>query len=234
MLSAVPPRELMRMHIDALYTHDAAGDLLSVNEPAGGGAPAPRFYLGTTADGCVRRFRHDVTAALRAELAASDQAELADRAIPPSAARYERIIGRYAQVNKTWTGAVFTFPTQLPAVLETTAIDASTTALLEASLPAWIPDVPTWQPMIVLVVDGRAVSICASVRITEEAHEAGVDTAPSHRGRGYAAHVAVAWANAVRELGRIPLYSTSWTNKASQSVASKLSLVHFGNDLHIT
>lgn len=190
---AAAPRELMRMHIDALYTRDAAGDLLCVNEPAGGGAPAPRFYLGATSDGCVRRFRHDVTATLRAELSArSEESELTDLALPPPATRYERIVGRYAPVNKTWMGPVFTFPSQLPATLQTTVIDSSTASLLEQSLPAWIPDVPTCQPMIVLVIEGRAVSICASVRITDEAHEGGVDTAPSHRGRGYAVHVAAA------------------------------------------
>jgi hypothetical protein len=223
------------MHIDALYTHDAAGDLVCVNEAAGRGAPAPRFYLGATPDGCVRRFRHDVTPALRAELAAaSEDKKLADLATPIEPARYEDIISRYAPANKTWGGPAFTFATPLPVTLATTLVDDSTALLLEALLPAWIPDVATCQPMVVLVIDGKAVSICASVRITEEAHEAGVDTALAYRGRGYAAHVAARWANAVREIGRVPLYSTSWTNRASRSVARKLSLIHFGNDLHIT
>ena len=231
----VEPCELMRMHIDALFTHDSTGDLVCVNDPSGGGAPAPRFYLGATANGCVRRFRHDVTARLRGELAtATNEAEHTDIATPPSAARYESIVGRYAPVNKTWSGPAFTFPDRLPTTFHTTLIDASTTSLLEESLAAWIPDVSTCQPMIVLVVDGRAVSICASVRITGEAHEAGVDTALPYRGRGYATHVAAAWSNMVHELGRIPFYSTAWTNKASRAVARKLTLVHFGNDLHIS
>jgi hypothetical protein len=223
------------MHIDALYTHDGAGDLVLVNEAAGGGAPAPRFYLGATADGCLRRFRHDVTPALRAELnAVPDDGMLTDLAAPPEPARYEEIIRRYAPADKTWSGPAFTFAARLPATLETTFIDASTAPLLEAMLPAWLPDVSTCQPMVVFVVDGKAVSICASVRITDEAHEAGVDTARAYRGRGYAAHVTAAWAYAVREIGGVPLYSTSWTNSASRSVAQKLSLIHFGNDLHIT
>ena len=223
------------MHIDALYTHDAAGDLLCVNEAAGGGALAPRFYLGATADGCVHRFRRDVTDRLRAELAAaSSDGALTDLLVPPSAARYESIVGRYAPVNKTWAGPAFTFPARLTQAHDATFIDASTAPLLESVLPAWIPDVSTCQPMVVFVVDGKAVSICASVRITDEAHEAGVDTAPSYRGLGYAVRAATAWANAVRDLGRVPLYSTSWTNTASRSVARKLSLIHFGNDLHIT
>jgi hypothetical protein len=50
--------ELMRLHVEALFTHDANGQLLRGNEPSG--AEAPRFFLGRTADGPLIRFRHDV------------------------------------------------------------------------------------------------------------------------------------------------------------------------------
>ena len=226
------PRDLMRMHIGALYTHDVAGDLVSVNEPAGG--PAPRFFLGATDDGCMLRFRHDVNVELRTELTAAARAEQGGLATPPSAAIYEEIIRRSTPALKTSTGPAFTFPARLPPARDTTLIDASTAYLLEPLLSAWIPDVATCQPMIVLVADGKAVSICASVRITDEAYEAGVDTALAYRGRGYAGQVVTGWAGSVRELDRVPLYSTSWTNTASRSVARKLALLHFGNDLHIT
>jgi RimJ/RimL family protein N-acetyltransferase len=66
------------------------------------------------------------------------------------------------------------------------------------------------------------------------AHEAGVETVPTFRGRGFAAQVVAAWVGAVREMGFVPLYSTSWENEASRSVARKLSLIQFGSDLHIT
>lgn len=64
--------------------------------------------------------------------------------------------------------------------------------------------------------------------------EAGVETARPYRGRGYAARVVAAWAREVRDMGRVPLYSTSWKNEASRAVARKLALICFGNDLHIT
>ena len=221
------------MHIEALYTRDAAGDLVSVNEPAGGG-PAPRFFLGATDDGCMLRFRHDVNVELRTELTTAARAESGGLATPPAAAIYEEIIRRSTPALRTSTGPAFRFPARLPPAIETTLIDASTAYLLEPLLSAWVPDVSTCQPMVVVVVGGNAVSICASVRITDEAHEAGVDTAPPYRGHGYAGQVATAWANAVRALGRVPLYSTSWTNTASRSVARKMALIHFANDLHIT
>jgi len=72
------------------------------------------------------------------------------------------------------------------------------------------------------------------VRVTPVAYEVGVETAPEFRGRGYAAPVVAAWARVVREAGRIPLYSTSWENTASQAVARKLGLVQYGSDLHLT
>ncbi|HVG44817.1 MAG TPA: GNAT family N-acetyltransferase [Longimicrobium sp.] len=85
-----------------------------------------------------------------------------------------------------------------------------------------------------VVEDGRAVAVCSSVRITDAAREAGVETAPGFRGRGHAARAVAAWAVAVRRMGAIPLYSTSWSNAASQGVARKLGLRMFGADLHIT
>lgn len=56
---------------------------------------------------------------------------------------------------------------------------------------------------------GRPVSICFCARRSEIAAEAGVETAQSYRGKGYAVRVTAAWAIAIRNSGKIPLYSTS-------------------------
>jgi hypothetical protein len=88
--------------------------------------------------------------------------------------------------------------------------------------------------MVALTVDGHAAAVCCSGRRTGTAHEAAVETAAPYRGRGYAARVVGAWARAVREMGCVPLYSTSWQNEASRDVARKLALICFGSDLHIT
>jgi predicted GNAT family acetyltransferase len=97
-----------------------------------------------------------------------------------------------------------------------------------------VAELPAWQPFLAIVEESRAVSICRSVRITPEAHEAGVETLHEFRGKGYAKDVVAGWARVVQSLGAIPLYSTSWENTASQAVAKKLHLVPYGADFHIT
>ena len=89
-------------------------------------------------------------------------------------------------------------------------------------------------PFFAIVDRDRAVSLCFTARLTARAAEAGVTTHPDHRGRGHAATVVAAWARAIRASGRIPLYSTSWTNAASQSVARKLGLIHYASDFSVT
>lgn len=96
-----------------------------------------------------------------------------------------------------------------------------------------VAEVADWQPFIAVVEDGRVVSVCRSVRITPAAHEAGVETLPEFRGKGYARDVVAGWVHAVRSLGSIPLYSTSWENTASQAVARKLQVVPYGADFHV-
>ena len=58
---------LAHRRVDALFTRDGRGDLLTLNElePVPPPTPAPRVYLGVTARGIVRGYRRDVPAALR-------------------------------------------------------------------------------------------------------------------------------------------------------------------------
>lgn len=224
----------MRLHVEALFTLDAAGRLLTVNEP--GGAEAPRFFLGRTADGNACWFRHDVDAALAADLTAlcaSQHKGLAVEAVLDDAPFVVRL-AREEPVRKNWLGPAFRFPADLPGRGRAVRMTFDNAAVLTPYLEDWLENVSLGVPMTAVLEDGKAVSLCCSVRMTSRAHEAGVETHPDFRGRGHAARAVAAWARAVRELERVPLYSTSWENEASRALAAKLGLVQYGADLHMT
>jgi predicted GNAT family acetyltransferase len=105
--------------------------------------------------------------------------------------------------------------------------------MLQNGFEKLVEELPAWQPFVALVEKNRVVSVCRSVRITPEAHEAGVETLPDFRGNGYAKDVVTEWARIVRAAGAIPLYSTAWENNASQAVARKLRLKCYGTDFNI-
>ena len=228
-------RDLMRVHIEALFTQDVHGDLVRVNEP--NGVPAPRFFFGRTAAGDVWRFRHDVEPDVRTEIEAVIGSDAhrgggVDSSIDPTP--YQAILSRSAPIERTELGPAYSFPDHLPKAGDAIRATNDNAELLTRHLAPWLPDVQLSQPMFVVACDGHAVVVCGSVRQTGEAYEAGVETALAYRGRGYAARAVAAWAGGVRALGRVPLYSTSWQNAASQAVAGKLALIRFGSDLHIT
>ncbi|MGQ0641595.1 MAG: GNAT family N-acetyltransferase [Gemmatimonadaceae bacterium] len=231
----IDARDLMRLHIETLYTCDGACRLVAVNYA--GSAPAPRFFLGRTAAGNAWGFRHDVDAALVDELTAlceSHPAGLDVEGRVSIADPFIACLSRAEPVRETEAGPAFYFPANLPGDDNVVRVTRDNAALLSPYLDDWRPDVSASTPMFAVLDDAKAVSVCASVRIAPEAHEAGVDTHRDFRRRGYAARAARAWARAVREMDRIPLYSTSWENGSSRVLAKRLGLIQYGATLHIT
>ncbi|MBV8860025.1 MAG: GNAT family N-acetyltransferase [Acidobacteria bacterium] len=230
-------RELLNLHARALFTHDARGRLLSVNEPWPGAAAAPRLFFGRTRAGNLWRLRADLPDALAAELEAlcADEpkgAELVD--VPRHADAYVRLLGAHAPVRGIEAGPAYRFeecPEPSRAVLAVTEANAE---VLRGGFEDFLEELPFAQPFVAVVEEGRAVSVCRSVRVTQAAHEAGVETLPGFRGKGYAPDVTAGWARLVRSKGAAPLYSTSRENTASQSVARKLCLVQYATDFHVT
>ena len=225
----------MRLHIEALFTHDANGDMLRVNEP--NGAAAPRFFLGRTAEGVVIRFRHDVERAIRREIEAACEKQLAQPRpldMPTDPLPYQQILDRAGPVEKTWLGSAFCIPRTVRPTAPTVIVTSDNGELLRPLLEPWLPDVTNSQPLIALTVDDRAVSLCCSGRRTARAHEAAVETAIAYRNRGYGTQVVRAWTQAVYAAGAVPLYSIAWENSASRAVMRKLEVPSFGTDLHIT
>jgi RimJ/RimL family protein N-acetyltransferase len=225
--------DLMQMHIRALYLHDERSRILSINDRHG--RVAPRFFLGRTEKGNICRFRNDLPQAFCEELSslcATEAFTISDR--PRHEAEYVRILSAHAPIQKIGSGPAYWFANGIDYAAEPILIDEQNAHLLQEGLDEWIPDLFHEQPVLALIVNGRAVAICASVRITKAAHEAGVETLIAHRQKGYAAKVVSAWARAVNQMGVLPLYSTSFENVASQTVAKRLGLSKFGVDFQIT
>lgn len=227
----------MTLHVATLFTQDAGGRMLRINEPDDRGGVAPRFFLGQTLTGLVLRFRADVGADRQRELQEASERILhrGDRLeVPLNPDLFCSILERDAPVTAVERGPAFVCPQQSERSPRATFITQANAECLLPSFPDWLGDVPYYQPMAALLDGGQAVSLCCSVRRTESAHEAGVETAHAARGRGHALAVVATWAAAVHAAGRVPLYSTSWENLASRAVARKLGLIQFGNDLHVT
>lgn len=226
----------MTIHVQALFTHDAHARLLVVNEP-GGGDPAARLFLGRTPQGNLWRFRADLPETLIEEL----EALCADEPVgevfhskPRHLEAYVRLLETHAPVQKLWMGPAYQFTEYFEPSRHLLAITQTNAEMLGGGFEKLVAELPDWQPFLAIVEQGRAVSVCRSVRITPDAHEAGVETLPDFRGKGYAKDVVAGWARLVQSMGAIPLYSTSWENTASQAVAKKLHLVAYGADFHVT
>ncbi|HEX6625145.1 MAG TPA: GNAT family N-acetyltransferase [Pyrinomonadaceae bacterium] len=229
-------QELMAMHVRALFTHDARSRLLFVNEP-GGDVPAPRLFVDRTREGNLWRLRADLPETLAEEL----EALCADEPVgqefqrePRHVEAYVRLLDGHAPVRRRWMGPAYHFTRYFEPSRPLLAVTETDAGLLRGGFEELVAELPDGQPFVALVEEGRAVSVCRSVRITTAAHEAGVETLPDFRGRGYAKDVVAGWARLVHALGAVPLYSTSWENTASQAVAKKLGLTAYGADWHIT
>jgi len=74
------------------------------------------------------------------------------------------------------------------------------------------------------VLDGEIVASCSSVRENDYAAEAWVQTAVSHRRKGYGRRVVLAWAQRIRALNKVPFYSHAVTNLPSQHLAQSVGM----------
>ena len=233
----VSDRQLMKIQVEVLFTQDENGYLQRINEPSGDGKPAPRFFFGYTNEGSIYRFRHDlpdnVVTQLK-EVAAVEPMPVNSQKIPRNRRQFEDILQSHAPIERIWIGPAYRFPEHITPPTNVIQLSFKNAGLLKGGFAEMVSEVNSSQPYLAIIEDSQAVSICRSVRLSSHAHEAGVDTLIDHRRRGYATSVVAAWALAVRALNRVPLYSTSWDNIASQSVARRLGLVQYGVDYHVT
>jgi hypothetical protein len=236
MIKPLPsPLELMRMHVEALFTHNERLCIESVNQPDDG--VAPRFFLGRTIAGNLWRFRSDLPGDLVIELKKLCHGEPEMNEIsrtPEGQKEYIRLLEAHRPVKQVLSGPAYWVSKDVAPCVQPVEISETNADLLRGGFEDLLEDVPHRRPFMAMLEDDHAVSVCASVRITDAAHEAGVKTLPAYRQKGHATNVVAGWANAVRKISALPLYSTSWDNTASQNVAARLGLPMFGVDFHIT
>ena len=229
--------ELMKIQVEVLFTQDENGYLQRINEPAGDIKPAPRFFFGCTNEGSICKFRYDlpdnIVTQLK-EVAATESMLMNSQKIPRNHRQFKNILQSHAPIERVWIGPAYRFREQITPPTNVVRLSRASAGLLKGDFTEMVSELNSSQPYLVVIEDSQAVSICRSVRSSSRAHEAGVDTLVGYRRRGYATSVVAAWATAVRALNRIPLYSTSWDNVASQRVARRLGLVQYGVDYHVT
>ena len=232
----IEPTEMMAIQLETLFVHDQNGRLVGINSKED--IPAPRFFFGSTEKGNLWRFRCDLPDSTVDELESLCIQEPTCgnlRDAPINLETFKDILNKQDRIQHSWTGPAYWIPEGYPnSSANAVRITDDNVDLLKEGFPDIKPRIESCQPVFAVTSGGAAVSVCLSARITSKAHEAGVETLETHRGKGYASSVVGAWATEVRGLGRIPFYSTSWENIASQGVARRLRARMFGVDLHFT
>ena len=215
--------------------------LLAVNEPGDprpDDPPPPRLYLGRTRAGHLWRFRHDLPESLVAELEAAASAEpvAADLSRPPRClAALQATLARDGPLTGTWSGPAWRFPDEIPAFEH--EVDSRhdgerrsrATSLPGPSRTNCPGDSPVWRSWTM-----AAWLPSASARATPRSPpRPGSIPSRSFAGEAMRRRSLPPGLVLFARKGRIPLYSTSWDNLASRSVARKLGLVLYGADLSL-
>ena len=233
------PVELLRLQVETLHLLDDAGRLVAKND--GLRSEAPLFFLGRTEVGNIWRFHarlpHATVSGLERICAEVPPASPVASRLPAHHDDYLRIVAPDATSVGYQAGPAYVLDGRAVGQRKSRGcvpIAVASSTLLRQEMGEWLEDIEECQPFIASVADGHAVAVCASVRITDGGHEAGVDTAPAYRRQGHATRAAAAWATAVEALGAVPFYSTSWDNEASMRVARRLGAQMFRSDYHVT
>ncbi len=233
--------QLIELQATTLFVCDANRRLQFIREP--GDAewerdPAPRFWMGRTKQGNIWRFHHDLPTDLVQQIDHICRTEpvAENLAHPPTnAAAIRALLHTHMPITSEERGPAYRMPDTIAFPTEAMLISETNAHVLEANFP-WKRSLRSnfrTAPIVATIVHANAVAICFCARLTDQAAEAGVETVATERGHGYASAAVAGWISVIRQRRLRPLYSTSWANLASQSVARKLGLICYGDDWSI-
>ena len=217
-------KNLMEIHARVLFKHNGMGRITEVNEPPFD--PAPLLYMGITNEGNVIRYRDDIDESTISSLDSAIGTDAGNRIVEILAE-----LNTLKHVSKIWFGPAYMIPNVKDSGDLAVRVTQSNRYLLKAHFPYLFEELEIKEPVVALVADDAAVSICHSARTFNDAAEAGVYTVEAFRGRGFGPQVVKAWAKCLQSKGMLPLYSTNCCNFESQAVAGKLGLIRYGLDL---
>ena len=215
----------MDIHAHVLFKHSSTGRLTVVNEPPF--EAAPLIFIGITKSGRIVSYGSGLkdTSVQKIESILSAKSELEIKELVNCLQEDE-------VVREISIGPAYIFPEVAEEKGITARINATNRSALLPNFPYLFAELEYKEPVYAILEDGIAVSVCHSSRQTTQAAEAGLYTLEKYRRNGYGTMVALAWARALQDQGRLALYSTSWDNLISQAVASRLGLKTYGMDLH--
>lgn len=229
--------ELLQIEIETLWYRDVRGRLTTAGER--NGRPAPHVVIAVTTGGQGVAIGSEVPDAVARELRDAIEAS-----VPGDPASRPLVVDRCIQLLEPVVGTleVAAGPGYSIPPATTFASDAALVRFGHAHKELLAaPDGANWSeeewreltdgtlgPWATAIDDGRVVAICHSARLTDRGAEAGVWTAPDHRGKGLAAAVTAAWSALFDRSERELFYSTSADNFSSQNVAKRLSLRPIG------
>ena len=228
---------LLEQHVQVLFHTDLRGRITGVNEPDP--EPAPRLFLTRGRQLKLVWFRDDVgQATVERCQSAIDRLPPWDGAVPPSTTfdALRLALGADLSTTEEFHGPAFVFPEEslpLDRLVATVLIDEASSYLLSRYFPYIGSVLEQRAPVVGVVRDEAVVSACFSARKRPAVSEAGVATDEAFRGQGFAAAAVAGWCNAIRAVGVTPLYSTTWDNHASRSVAAKLGLHPYADTLSL-
>lgn len=200
----------------------------------------PRFHLVRTPGGIRWLLGARLEPARRERLASilSVQPPISDCADaqthPPDLETIGAALAEHTAVVHVYRGLAFFFPDQLLTSNRAELLADLREAPREGQF-AWLRHAGEASHPIAIVRahNGDVASVCYSARSSSAAAEAGVETVEDYRSQGYGSMAVVGWAAALRQGGRVPLYSTHWENVASRALAGRLGLIWYAEDLHV-